>query len=530
MYREYPTFQPDEVLEYLRKSRSDDPSLSVEEVLAKHETILRDWQDRNLSAPISQENQYREVVSGETIQSRPEFKKLLKRIESPKIKAVLVVECARLGRPDLEEIGRLSKLFRYTNTLIITPQKIFDLSDEYDREQFERELMRGNDYLEYTKKILRRGKELSLRSGWYINAVIPYGYERAWEYEGKRKRPTLAIVEDEAKVVRMIFDWYTNDGIGAVKISQRLNAMGIKSSKGIQWKKSSIVNILKNEHYLGKVVIRKHIDVNTVEDSQITTHCVFNPDFEVIEGKHPAIIDEDLFYRANNKLSKHVSYKPGRTMKNPFAGILKCECGRCMRRSKNRNSFRYVCDEQMFCGNASVLERELMEIVIANLKKNLEELQAQVTDNDENKKEKHNEYVSLLKLKYVEIERKELSLWDKYTEEKMPKQIFDKLMADCLEQKQYLENEIEAAYNNVPTHIDYKGAIASLHDAIEALQDDSVSASVKNNLLKTVVEKIVYKRGKPVRLTAEEASEKGIEQTTNGWYPQKIELDIHLLF
>ena len=303
MYREYPTFQPDEVLEYLRKSRSDDPSLSVEEVLAKHETILRDWQDRNLSAPISQENQYREVVSGETIQSRPEFKKLLKRIESPKIKAVLVVECARLGRPDLEEIGRLSKLFRYTNTLIITPQKIFDLSDEYDREQFERELMRGNDYLEYTKKILRRGKELSLRSGWYINAVIPYGYERAWEYEGKRKRPTLAIVEDEAKVVRMIFDWYTNDGIGAVKISQRLNAMGIKSSKGIQWKKSSIVNILKNEHYLGKVVIRKHIDVNTVEDSQITTHCVFNPDFEVIEGKHPAIIDEDLFYRANNKLS-----------------------------------------------------------------------------------------------------------------------------------------------------------------------------------------------------------------------------------
>ena len=96
MWREYPTFQPDETLEYLRKSRSDDPSLTVEEVLAKHETILNEWQDRNLSSPIPDANVYREVVSGETINSRPEFKKLLKRIESPKIKAVLVVECASL--------------------------------------------------------------------------------------------------------------------------------------------------------------------------------------------------------------------------------------------------------------------------------------------------------------------------------------------------------------------------------------------------------------------------------------------------
>ena len=52
MYREYPKFQPDEVLEYLRKSRSDDPSLTVEEVLAKHEGLLKEWVDRNLDAPI----------------------------------------------------------------------------------------------------------------------------------------------------------------------------------------------------------------------------------------------------------------------------------------------------------------------------------------------------------------------------------------------------------------------------------------------------------------------------------------------
>lgn len=527
MYREYPKFKPEEILKYKRKSRTDDPMLSVEEVLAKHEAILNEWIERNLDAPIPPENCFSEVVSGETINSRPEMKKLLKRIESPQIKAVLVVECARLGRPDLEEIGKLSKLFRYTNTLIITPQRIFDLNDEYDREQFERELMRGNDYLEYTKKILGRGKELSLRQGYYINAVIPYGYKREWIYEGKRKRPTLAIVEEEAKFVRMIFDWYANEEIGATKICQRLNAMGVPPKKGNLWKKSSVTNILQNEHYLGKIVIKKHIDVNTVEDQKITTHCVFNKDYEVVDGKHPAIIDEELFYRANNKLNRYPSIKPSATLQNPFASILKCECGRVMIRRRNRDSFRYLCDEQMYCGNASVSEADLTETVIFNLNQSMENLTTLITDDDADKKKKHAERVSLLESKYVELERKEMSLWEKYAEEQMPKKIFDDLIEKCKKQKQSIESELEMAKLDAPQTIDFKGAIATLHEAIEALSDSSVSASTKNKLLSSVVEKIVYRRPKAIRMSAEEAKAKGVK-LSGGWYCPEFELDIVL--
>lgn len=527
MYREYPRFAPNELLEYLRKSRSDDPMLSVEEVLGKHETILNEWADRNLDAPIPTDNIYREVVSGESIQSRSEFKKLLKRIESPEIKAVLIVECERLGRPDLEEIGKISKLFRYTNTLIITPQRTFDLRDEWDREAFEREMMRGADYLNYTKKVLTRGKDVSMRAGWYINGVVPYGYERDWAYEGKRKRPTLAIVEDEAKVVRMIFDWYVNEGIGATKICQRLNAMGIKSQKGGLWKKSSIVNMLKNEHYLGKIVIKKHIKANTVLDQEIVTHKVFNTDYEVVDGKHSAIIDEDLFYRANNKIRKHPSVKPNATLQNPFASILKCECGKVMIRRRNRNTYRYICDEQTLCGNASIGENELIEAVITHLKQHLYDLSTKVTNDDNNKKKKHTEYVSLLESKYVEIEKKELSLWDKYTEEKMPKQVFDKLMANCMEEKQNLENALKTAYNDTPEYIDYKSAVVSLHEAIETLSDSSVPASIKNKLLLNVVDKIIYRREKAKRVPIEEAKEKGLK-LSHGWYCPDFELDVHL--
>ena len=153
-FYDYTNFSPDEIIVYLRKSRADDPLLSVEEVLAKHEAILDEWVERNLSSPIAETNKFREVVSGETIADRPEIQKVLKLIESPKIKAILTVEVQRLSRGDLEDAGRLIKLLRYTNTLVITPTKTYDLIDEYDRDAFERELKRGNEFLEYQKKTL----------------------------------------------------------------------------------------------------------------------------------------------------------------------------------------------------------------------------------------------------------------------------------------------------------------------------------------------------------------------------------------
>ena len=87
----------------------------MEETLAKHEQMLDEWMERNLpnAGRIPEENRYREVVSGETLSGRPKVQELLRRIESPKYKAVLIVEPQRLSRGDLEDIGRLVKLLRY---------------------------------------------------------------------------------------------------------------------------------------------------------------------------------------------------------------------------------------------------------------------------------------------------------------------------------------------------------------------------------------------------------------------------------
>mgnify|MGYP002508564293 FL=1 len=80
---------------------------------------------------------YREIVSGETIQDRPVVQKLLQDISNGKCDGVLVVEVERLARGDTSDQGTIAKYFKFSDTLILTPLKIYDPTDEYDEEYFE---------------------------------------------------------------------------------------------------------------------------------------------------------------------------------------------------------------------------------------------------------------------------------------------------------------------------------------------------------------------------------------------------------
>lgn len=528
MYREMFTFRPDEILVYLRKSRSDDPSMSVEEVLQKHETILTEWIEKNLDAPIPEENWYREVVSGETIAGRPEFQKILKRMESPKIKAILSVECARLSRGDLEDCGRLMKLLRYTHVKVITPYKIYDLEDDFDREGFERELKRGNDYLEYFKKIQRRGMDVSQKSGNFTKPVAPYGYDKVKVAINGKKHPTLEINEDEAKVVRMIFHWYVDEGIGALKIANRLNEMGLRTRNGILWKKTTILKMLKNEHYIGKIRYAFRVSQYDVVDQTITKRMAYNPDYELYDGKHDPIIDEELFFKANRNHAPLPRTKCGSELSNPLASILRCKCGCVMDyKARKDRSDRFICPEQHICHSASALYTEVIDALCEKLEECIEDFTVALENTDEQQIDLHKEHIALLESKYKEVEEKEIALWEKYTEEGMPKTIFEKLKTKYEEEKKALEDSIVDAYQNMPERIDYENKIATFHEVINMLKDDSIPAKAKNDLLKTIIEKIVYYRPPSIKMTKAEGLEKGLK-TTNGWYLSDFELDVYL--
>lgn len=534
---------PEEILLYLRKSRTDDPLLDVAEILARHETILDEYAERMWKKKIPEENKFREVVSGETIDSRPELLSILKKIESPRIKAILIVEVQRLGRPDLEDIGRLSKLFRYTNTLVITPQKTFDLRNEYDREAFERELMRGNEYLEYTKKIMSRGRLLSVQQGNFIGTKPPYGYDKDIIMEGKKKCHTLKINEAEADVVRMVFDMYVNKDMGRVNIAHHLNSLEIPTRTGALWAQDTLKTMLENEHYIGKVRWNWRKTITVVEDGEIKK---VRPKTEVGEylvydGKHAAIISDELFQAAREKQGKNHKAKPKTKVRNPLAGLLFCQCGRAMslRTYKAHGGEpRLLCDNQVYCKTSSCLYSEIIERVSETLQQCITDFEIRIANDDKDSQKLHENLIKRLKAKKEELEKKEISQWEKYSEEDMPKEIFEKLNAKVLKEKEEVQQALCKAYESMPEPIDYEERLLRFKDALEALEDPEVSAEKKNKLLKACIERIDYKREKAVRIKSQQTRyyDKELKQTryksplgTGGnWTNPPIELDIKL--
>ena len=521
MYREMIKLSPEEILVYLRKSRSDDPSLTTEEVLAKHETILREWIERNLDTPIPEENWYREVVSGETIEKREEFQKVLKRIESKSIKAVLCLECSRLSRGDLMENGYILNMFRYSSTMILTPMKWYDLSDEYDRDAFERELKRGNEYLEYTKKTLYRGRQLSVSQGWYIASVPPYGYNRVWVMEGKRKRPTLEINEKEAEVVRMVFDMYLHEGIGVQAIANRIDKLGVIARNGKRFSRSLARDILRNEHYMGKVVWKRRPLTKVVENSEIVRKRDLSAEVMLFDGKHEALISEEDFYKAQEITNNMPKVNIDFTLKNPLSTIMYCKCGYIMTMTNTRGKYRYRCKDYLHCKTSSIEAPIIIDAVCNAIKQEIEDFEVKVNEDTLDDKERLTREINVLERRILECEKKELSLWEKYTEEGMPKTIFDKLLSKNTEEKERASKQLKTLSQTVNIKSNYEDTIATLHEALDAIKDGEASATEQNRLLKACISKITYGREPSVRVNSEYKGE-----TKNGWTVPDLQLDI----
>ena len=529
----------DEVIVYLRKSRSDDPMLSVEEVLQKHEQILDEWAMNNLKEKVPEVNKYREVVSGETLKERPEINKVLKLMESPKIRAVCIVEPQRLTRGDLEDIGRLMKLLKHTRTLTITPQRIYDLQDEYDWDAFERELKRGNDYLEYTKKILNRGRLLSVSQGNYIGSVPPYGYDKTFIIEGKRKCPILIPNSEQAKIVQMIFDLYVNKDMGKARICNFLDDMKVKPPKGRHWSTDALRDMLENIHYIGKVRWNRRKTQTIVENSEIikTRPKAQMGNFLIYEGKHEAIISEELFYAAQEKIGRNHRAKVKTQIRNPLAGLLHCSCGRSMSLKiykrpdgSERCSSRLVCDGQKYCHTGSCLYDELIEKVCEVLETSIRNFEIQLNNNDDTRKMQA-DLIKQLEKKLQNLQAKELAQWEAQADpdpaNRMPNEIFKQLNARLLKEKEEVQQALFQAYKSLPEPISYEENIVKFKDALFALKNPDISAQEKNNLLKSCIERIDYKKETPKRLKNTFSKDVSLKLGGN-WSNPPFEIDVKL--
>jgi hypothetical protein len=543
-------FKPEEVIDYLRKSQSDDPLLTVEEVLSKHEAILDEWAEKNLGGVVPEENKFREVVSGETISGRPEIQKVLRLIESPKYKAVKVVEPQRLTRGDLEDIGRLMKLLKHTNTLVITPQRIYDLRDEYDWDAFERELKRGNDYLEYTKKILNRGRLLSVSQGNYVGNTAPYGYDKTFVTEGKRKCPILVPNKEEAEVVRMMFDLYVNKDMGCQSICNQFDKMGIKPPKGEHWSASAMSKMLENIHYIGKVKWNHRKTLTIVEEGEFkkTRPVAKIGEYLIYDGKHEAIVPEELFNAAQAKKGRNTRQKPHTKIRNPLAGLLFCQCGRAMslrtytKNGVERSAPRLLCDGQSICKTTSCNYDEIIEKVKDTLRQCIYDFEVRIKNDDGNSVKLHANLIKRLKTKKEELDKKEIAQWEAQADpdpsKRMPDHVFKVLNEKLLKEKEEVQQALCNAYESMPDPVDYEEKLMRFKAALNALENPDATAEQKNKLLKACIERITYKREKAERIKSKQVRyydpvmkktrNKSPLHTGGNWTAPEIELDVKL--
>ena len=512
-----PELKPDEILMYLRKSRTDDPALTISETVAKHEQMLDDFSLDKWKALIPEENRFREIVSGETIAARPEMQKVLHLIEQDRFKAILIVEPQRLSRGDLEDIGRLSKLLRYTNTYVITLQYSYDLTDERDRDYFERELKRGNEYLEYSKRIMMNGRALSAERGHFTCSRKPYGYNRVFHKDGNKKYPTLEIIPEEADIIRMIYSMYV-DGNGATKIANRLNAIGTKPERGNHWTPPSIYDILDNPLYIGKIKWGARKTIKTVSDGEIRKSNPRSKCYQLFNGKHEAIISEQLWsaVRERRDAADRPRVKVSKELQNPLSGLVWCSCGRMMIRRpySGRCADRFQCPEQAICGNASCTMQEMLDAVTNALRNAVDDFQVQISAGDSAESSLRTENLRVLKDRLSDLERKESALWEKFAEEGMPRKIFDELMQKNEQQKQNVKTLI-AKEKSKPEQPDYKSASVMFSEAITAIQNPEIPAAEANELLKSCIKRITYSR------------ERG-SRGKGGWIVKPMNLQIEL--
>lgn len=359
---------------YLRKSRAD---LEAEargegETLARHRKTLYALAAR---LHLSVDAVYQEIVSGDTIEARPQMRRLLADVAARKYDGVLVMEVERLARGDTRDQGTVAQVFKFSGTKIYTTKKIYDPADGADEEYFEFELFMSRREYKTTTRRLQAGRNASVRDGRYMGTRDPFGYRRV-KIRGE-KGYTLEIVPEQANLVRLMYKWYVEDGHGSGYIADQLNAMRVATYTGAPWDGDRVRSILRNPLYAGYVQWNQRVKTQFMDESgAIVTRRVRSPEqYLCVRGLHEPLIDEALWQRACALFSSHavppvaLQYE----VVNPLGGLVKCAfCGRTMIRRPYKNGVALLRCNRKSCPNTSislpVIERVILRALADWLK------------------------------------------------------------------------------------------------------------------------------------------------------------------
>lgn len=278
-----------------------------------------------------------EGKSGKNIEGRPQFMQMLKDIESgkDKVEFVLVFKLSRFGRNAADVLSSLQRMQDFGVNLICVEDGIDSSKDsgklmisvlsavaEIERENILVQTMEG-----------RRQKA---REGKWNGGFAPYGY--------KLENGYLYIAEDEAEVIRIIYDKYVNTTMGASAVANYLNEHGYVKKKRQNntldmFSAHFIKLVLDNPIYCGKLAYGRRKN-EKIAGTRNQYHIVKQDEYPVYEGVHEAIIPEEMWQMAQRK-RQETGVKSEKIYnqehENILSSILRCPaCGAAMYGNVNR--------------------------------------------------------------------------------------------------------------------------------------------------------------------------------------------------
>lgn len=465
---------------YLRKSRSD-----IEEekkALARGEVYDTLQRHRKELLTFARKNKlkivdiFEEVVSGDTIEARPEVQQLLENAKEGKYDGVLVIAYDRLGRGDKMDQGLMEKTFKESDTLIITPKSTIDLNDEQGEMQADFEGFLARMEYRKIKGRLRDGKIRAIKEGKNISAYAPLGY-----YVDDNQK--LAIDEEEVHIPRLIFD-LALQGFGCNQICRKLHEMGITHRTGNIMGEKTIRDMIANPKYIG---------------TQFYSRYSKNP--VIVPDAHPAIISKEDFEEANRLIKvRKPSNDPTAPMRNPLSTILRCSsCDTAMviKRSvvKGKEYIYYYC-RNSWCDTIGSSMDSVVDELLKHLRHELAQVDVEYEPEEKSQLPSIKQQLEKAQKKLKTIEKRRDNIHDfledgTYTKEKFMDRM-EKLdeeeqqtfaLIDELNQRLSFEQERDNNQNQI---------IPAISNALEVFE--MADARQKNILLKSFIHKIMYTR------------------------------------
>lgn len=453
-----------------------------------------------------------EGISGKQIKHRKQFQQMMIDAKAKKFDKVVVKDVSRFARNTVDLLQSVRELKSYgVQVDFLNNGEVMEGGSEFILTILG--AMAQQESANMSKRV-KFGKDITAKKGRVPNLV--FGYDKIPD-----ERYTLKINEEEAKIVKEIFESYVYKGIGTTKIAWNLNDRGIRTKKTkSKWVQTSIVRMLKNPIYTGRVTNKKSEVTDFITG---TRKELPEEEWIVVERPEMRIISDELFNRAQELLEQRsnefkLNNKREKT-EYVFSTLIYCKhCGYSFRRIKRKYTadgpeyIRWVCSGRNsmgvnHCPNTTVIDEEellnAIKIYLQSIIKNKKDFMKAVEkefekitklrENNERSEEsllKEIEKVTVKKQKYMEMFQNEIiniQELKKYTNPlnediaRLEREL--KLITSEIKEKDVLEKELNKTIKTVDDILNNQtitnAMLKTIIDVIEVDSDSNVEVRLK---------------------------------------------------